>query len=80
MKIMAWLLAVKVFPTLDQRLSNFSIHRSYTSFASTVPEIIQPVGLPKERREYLFNQIRPFVPERGKDILCPNKRSRSNSN
>lgn len=37
-----------------------------------MPDQIIPPGLSQERKKYLFEKIREFVPEESRDIVCPN--------
>ena len=37
-----------------------------------MPDIIPAPGLPPERQQYLFSQIREFVREDQRDVVCPN--------
>ena len=36
-----------------------------------LPPILPPPGLPQERRRYLFEKIREYVPEEHRDTVCP---------
>lgn len=36
-----------------------------------MPPVLEPPGLPQERRKYLYDKIREFVPEPHKDTVCP---------
>lgn len=36
-----------------------------------IPSIIRPAGLTEERKQYLYENIRPFVTPRYQDITCP---------
>lgn len=43
-----------------------------SSFKKDVlPEIIEPVGLSKDRKNYLYKQIRPYIRPKYKDLMCP---------
>lgn len=37
-----------------------------------VPIALQPKGQSKERKMYLFNELREFVAEWYRDLVCPN--------
>lgn len=39
--------------------------------SKSLPAIVTPAGLSPERQWYLFESIRPLVPERSRDIICP---------
>ena len=47
------------------------VHDPQPVDASQLPEIIHPQGLSAERQWYLFESIRPLVPEVAKDVICP---------
>jgi len=49
--------------------SEFTMHCSEISDA--MPSIITPIPLTPERQWYLYDSIRPLVPNRAQDILCP---------
>ena len=40
-------------------------------YSTELPDVIDPNGISKDRAKYLFETIRPHVPDRAKDILCP---------
>lgn len=37
----------------------------------TFPDVVQPEGLPIERKTYLYKKIRPYVRSECKNVLCP---------
>ena len=41
-----------------------------------LPSEIFPSGLSEERKQYLFEQIRPFCDEKYRDVTCPKPRRR----
>ena len=38
---------------------------------NTLPTLLTPAGLSKERQVYLYEQIRPFCDAEYRDIVCP---------
>lgn len=54
--------------------SSWVKHRITTDTSCPVdfPNEIQPDGLTRERKDYLFKKIRPYCPGKNKDVLCPN--------
>lgn len=44
---------------------------SCDSFTDSLPPVVSPLGLSTLRQSYLYNNIRQFVDEGSKDILCP---------
>jgi len=44
---------------------------SAKSLEETPPAAITPPGLDTARQLYLYNNIRQFVPDHNKDVLCP---------
>jgi hypothetical protein len=53
----------------EECLANFM--RSAAVVNDGMPALIPPPGLSKERKEYLFHQIRQFVSPECQDVLCP---------
>ncbi len=47
-------------------------HLQWKPSPHDLPNEIVPPGLSRERKKYLFEKIREFVPEESKDIVCPN--------
>ena len=43
---------------------------------SALPSEIIPSGLSEERKQYLFEHVRPFCDERYRDITCPEPRGK----
>ena len=46
-------------------------HLGWKPCPDNLPAILPPPGLSLERRRYLFEKIRDFVPEQHKDTVCP---------
>lgn len=42
-----------------------------TEIPGNLPPRLLPPGLSKKRREYLYNNIRPYCREDTKDLICP---------
>ena len=50
--------------------------RQNAAFDKTrLPSILTPPGLSEERKQYLFQQIRPYCDEEYRDITCPQPRA-----
>ncbi len=47
-------------------------HLLWSPSPDTLPDEIIPPGLSLERKRYLYEKIREFVPEESRDIVCPN--------
>ena len=61
----------------DSQEDSFSLFRrgiSASSLSPVPPAAIKPPGLDTARQWYLYNNIRQFVPDRNKDVLCPQPR------
>ena len=37
-----------------------------------MPDVIEPEGLSLARKQYLFDDIRPFCKKESQDLVCPN--------
>ena len=48
-----------------------TLFREPPHFPAELPDIIKPAGLSIERQHYLFNEIREYVNDPWKDIVCP---------
>ncbi len=46
-------------------------HLGWKPRPDQLPPILPPPGLPPERRKYLFDKIREYVPDQHKDTVCP---------
>ena len=46
-------------------------HQGWKPCPTQLPDVIPPPGLSQERREYLYERIREFVPDAHKDTVCP---------
>lgn len=46
-------------------------HLGWKPRPTEMPEVLTPPGLSRERRKYLHEKIREFVPEAHKDTVCP---------
>ena len=46
-------------------------HLNWQPSPQDLPEEITPPGLSRERKTYLFERIREFVPEEKRDLVCP---------
>ena len=64
---------VKVYNNSEEKtLSLLSKeHPGWNPCPDNLPPVLPPPGLPAERRKYLFDKIREFVPEEHKDTVCP---------
>ena len=51
---------------------NFLKSRDAFGELGAMPNIIPAPGLPQEQQQYLFSQIREFVQEDQRDVVCPN--------
>lgn len=60
--------------SLAEEESRLNLLKSRDAFGElgAMPDIIPAPGLPRERQQYLFSQIREFVREDQRDVVCPN--------
>lgn len=52
---------------------NDFVHRIFPTDSGPIgfPDVVTPAGMARQRKEYLFNNIRTFCKEEYKDLLCP---------
>ena len=65
---------VRVYSDLEETTSIKLLSKEHAGWepdSDTLPPVINPPGLPRERRKYLFEKIREFVPEAHRDTVCP---------
>ena len=58
----------------DEEKTILLLHKDHLDWQpdpETLPPTIQPPGLSRERKTYLYNKIREFVPDPHKDTVCP---------
>ena len=46
-------------------------HQGWKPLPTTRPAVLPPPGIPRERGRYLFEKVRPYVPDYCKDVVCP---------
>jgi hypothetical protein len=49
----------------------FTLCSDVSRLPKSAPSAIVPPGLDRARREYLFKNIRPYVEDPWKDVMCP---------
>ena len=59
----------------DSEETNIVFIRPNVAISKTaLPSTLTPPGLSEERKQYLFQQIRPYCDEKYRDITCPQPR------
>ena len=60
--------------SLAEEESGLNLLKSRDAFGElgAMPDIIPAPGPPRERQQYLFSQMREFVREDQRDVVCPN--------
>ena len=60
--------------SLAEEESRLNLLKNRDAFGElgAMPDIMPAPGLPRERQQYLFSQIREFVREDQRDVVCPN--------
>ena len=46
-------------------------HQGWKPLPTNLPAVLPPPGIPRERGRYLFEKVRPYVPDYCKDVVCP---------
>lgn len=63
--------AVEVQHSFDGESERHILFDDILRLCEGFPDVILSQGLPAERQEYLYKEIRPFVKEEFQDVLCP---------
>ena len=58
----------------------FVLCKNASALPKEKPPALPPPGLDYARRDYLFRNIRQFVPDEFKDTMCPNPNKRKDIN
>jgi hypothetical protein len=57
--------------TTDGAEFELPVLRPRARFADGLPRVIAPAGLSRQRQEYLYTHVRPYVRQRYQDTTCP---------
>ncbi|XP_048771609.1 uncharacterized protein LOC125677540 [Ostrea edulis] len=66
-----WNVYVKERVDSDEKMVFLKKNGSPSFDAAALPEILLPVGLTRERQQYLYRNVRPYVRPAHQDSLCP---------